>query len=132
MVIVRAEVVKPPQNPEIATDWFLALIKNLKMEVLLGPYVVYHPEVGNRGLTGIAAIKTSSITLHCWDEPSPAILQLDIYTCGCLELEVVWQALEEFLPTKISYKFIDREYDLKEISSGTLNMEIETFESVGC
>jgi S-adenosylmethionine/arginine decarboxylase-like enzyme len=119
MVMVRAEVTNPPTDPVATKQWILDLIKDLEMEVLLGPDVVYHPEIGNRGLTGIAAIKTSSIQMHCWDEPSPAILMFDVYTCGSLDLEIVWRALQTFSPTKISYKFFDREKDLVELSSGT-------------
>jgi S-adenosylmethionine/arginine decarboxylase-like enzyme len=119
MVMVRAEVLSPPTDPVTTKEWILELIKALDMEVLLGPDVVYHPEIGNRGLTGIAAIKTSSIQMHCWDEPSPAILMFDVYTCGELRLEVVWKALQVFSPVKISYKFFDREKELVELSSGT-------------
>ena len=120
MVVIRAEVKDPPSNTKKTEEWFFSFIKDLGMEVLLGPHVVYHPEIGNRGLTGIAGIKTSSITLHCWDEPDPAILMLDVYTCSSLDLEVVWKSLEIFSPIRLSYKYIDRDKDLVDIESKSM------------
>ena len=37
---------------------------------------------GNRGVTAFAIIETSHIAMHIWDEPNPALVQLDVYTCA--------------------------------------------------
>jgi S-adenosylmethionine/arginine decarboxylase-like enzyme len=96
----------------------LNLIKDIGMEVLDGPYTVYLDDPGNRGLTGVCIIKTSHITCQVWDEPMPGLVQLDIYTCGKMEIEDVLPAIRIFKPSKIEYKFIDREFNLKLLSEG--------------
>ncbi len=88
------------------------------MELYAGPFVKYLDEPGNRGATGVCIIKTSHIALHVWDETDPGIMQLDVYTCGCMELNDVVSALEVFQPTKVEYKFLDREHDLTLLAEG--------------
>ena len=84
----------------------------------MGPYAVYSDMVGNRGLTAVTIIETSHIAMHVWDEVDPALMQLDVYTCSTLDIEDVFDALEEFGPTKIEYKYIDREHDLTVLDHG--------------
>ncbi len=55
------------------------------MNVLSGPHVAHVDTPGNRGLTGVAIIETSHVAVHIWDEASPALVQLDFYTCGTLD-----------------------------------------------
>jgi len=85
------------------------------MKILFGPEARYVNVPGNRGLTCFAIIETSHIVMHTWDECQPAMIQLDVYTCGALDTDVVFDALREFGVTKMDYKFLDRETDLKEI-----------------
>ena len=83
---------------------------------MMGPYVKYSHMVGNRGITGAAIIETSHIVMHVWDEPDPALLQFDVYSCGEFNPETICQKIKkDFNTTKIEYKFLDREHDLKEI-----------------
>ena len=114
-VIIRAKVDHPPQHFEspFLTNWFYQLVEDLGMKVLLGPYVTYCRMKGNRGWTGIAAIETSHIALHIWDEDKPSLLQLDVYTCSSLDLDVVMEALHGFGPSDIEYLLLDRKDELK-------------------
>ena len=48
----------------------------------MGPYVKYCNMPGNRGITAVAIIETSHIAMHIWDEPKPALMQMDVYSCG--------------------------------------------------
>jgi hypothetical protein len=76
--------------------------------------------IGNRGITGVAIIETSHIVMHCWDEPDPALLQFDVYSCGEFDPETICEKIKkDFNTTKIEYKFLDREHDLKEIHTLT-------------
>lgn len=109
-VIVRAEVNSPPFDEARITDWLKRLVDDLGMKVMMGPIAGYSPIVGNRGLTAAVVIETSHIVLHAWDEENPAMLQLDVYTCSKLDLDVVWRAIEEFEPTHVDYKLLDREH----------------------
>jgi S-adenosylmethionine/arginine decarboxylase-like enzyme len=70
--------------------------------------VYYCATPGNRGLTATAIIETSNITLHTWDERSPAELQLDVFTCGALDVEAVLRFVGEFEPEHLSYFVLDR------------------------
>lgn len=90
------------------------------MNVLLGPYTVYSHMENNRGFTGICAIETSSITMHCWDEQSPSVLQLDVYTCADLDVNTVFDHVKQFNPVSIEYTVIDRDKTLKITDQGTI------------
>ena len=118
-LIVRAEAVSPPMNPEFLTKWLEDFIKFINMKVLMGPYVVYHDVPGNRGITGAAIIETSHIVMHVWDEPSPALMQFDVYSCGEFDPEQICRLIQrDFEITKIDYKFLDRENDLTDVGGG--------------
>jgi S-adenosylmethionine/arginine decarboxylase-like enzyme len=78
------------------------------MKTLLGPYATYCAVPGNAGLTAAVIIETSHIVLHCWDETSPAELQFDVYTCSHLNTQLIFDAMQEFEPTSIEYKLLDR------------------------
>jgi S-adenosylmethionine/arginine decarboxylase-like enzyme len=115
-LIIRAEVDKAPTNANyISSVWMPELIKSINMKILMGPFSTYSEMVGNRGLTAICIIETSHIALHTWDECSPHLLQLDVYTCSSLDPYQVSSMLLEFEPSKIEMKYLDRENNLTEI-----------------
>jgi S-adenosylmethionine/arginine decarboxylase-like enzyme len=53
--------------------------------------------------------------MHIWDEESPAMMQLDVYTCGPLDPYDVVAAIQEFEPVLVEMKYLDREQNLVEI-----------------
>jgi S-adenosylmethionine/arginine decarboxylase-like enzyme len=116
-LIVRAEVAAAPAESERdwLAQWFRQLIAALDMKLLSGPHIAYVDKPGNRGITAVAIIETSHIALHVWDEQSPALMQLDVYTCGALDVETVLERLDCFQPVKIETKFLDRETGLVEL-----------------
>jgi S-adenosylmethionine/arginine decarboxylase-like enzyme len=114
-LIIRAEVGNPLKEEKLAIDWMNKLVDKIGMKVMMGPFAKYLDVVGNRGLTAVAIIETSHIALHVWDEDKPALLQLDVYTCGPLDPYDVVEALREFHPTKIEMKYLDRENKLIEL-----------------
>ena len=115
-LIIRAEAVSPPVDEEFLRCWLEKFIEEIGMKVMMGPYVKYSNMVGNRGITGAAIIETSHIVMHVWDEPDPALLQFDVYSCGEFDPETICEKIKkDFNTTKIEYKFLDREHDLKEI-----------------
>ena len=114
-LIVRAEVTNPPKDETLAKEFLRELIQNINMKILFGPEAKYVDIPGNRGLTCFAIIETSHVVMHTWDECEPAMIQLDVYTCGALDTDVVFDSLRRFGVTKMDYKFLDRETDLKEI-----------------
>lgn len=108
-IIVRAEVNSPPFDVAKIGLWLEKLVSDLGMKIMMGPIMGYSPIVGNRGLTAAVVIETSHIVLHAWDEESPAMLQLDVYTCSHLDKNVVLDAIQEFDPVHVDYKILDRE-----------------------
>jgi len=118
-LIVRAEAVNPPMVEQQLKDWLCNFIESINMKVLMGPYVIYHDVPGNRGITGAAIIETSHIVMHVWDEPSPALMQFDVYSCGEFDPETICKKIKkDFDIVKIEYKFLDRDTELKDISGG--------------
>ena len=118
-LIIRAEAVSPPMEVPHLTDWLHNFIDFINMKVFMGPYVVYHNVPGNRGITGAAIIETSHIVMHVWDEPSPALMQFDVYSCGEFDAETICKKIQkDFNIVKIDYKFLDRETGLKDVSGG--------------
>jgi S-adenosylmethionine/arginine decarboxylase-like enzyme len=115
-LIVRAEVTNPPKDETLAKEFLKELIEGINMKILFGPEARYVDIPGNRGLTCFAIIETSHIVMHTWDECNPAMIQLDVYTCGALDTDVVFEFLRRFGVIKMDYKFLDRENDLKEIA----------------
>ena len=119
-LIIRAEAKNPPVDETILTEWFKKFIEEIGMKAMMGPYVKYSHMIGNRGITGAAIIETSHIVMHVWDEPDPALLQFDVYSCGEFDPEVICEKIKkDFNTTKIEYKFLDREHDLKELHTLT-------------
>ena len=112
-VIIRAEVLNPPTNENIAIKHVQTLIDRIGMKVLIGPFAKYVEMAGNRGLTVAAIIETSHVVLHAWDEQEPGLLQLDVYTCGAFDPRRVFEWVEEYYnPIKMEYKYLDREKGL--------------------
>ena len=122
-LIFRIETHNPPKDTKFITQWMIDLIHKLGMNVLFDPHVEYLDVKGNRGATGVCILAQSHCSLHVWDEPDPGLLEFDIYTCGSMELQEVVDALMVFEPTKMEYKFLDREHNLKLISEGFINIQ---------
>jgi S-adenosylmethionine/arginine decarboxylase-like enzyme len=91
------------------------LVSALKMQMLIEPIAVYSETFGNRGLTAMCALNTSSITMHCWDEKSPGTIHLDVFSCSEIIPEVVWECVSEFGIISMDYKFMDRENGFTDI-----------------
>lgn len=117
-LIIRAEITDPPYDAVDIKRWMRNLVDDIGMNILMGPYAVYSDMEGNQGLTAVTIIETSHIAIHVWDECEPALLQMDVYTCSTLNIDDVFKAIEEFKPTKIEYKYIDRENELTLIENG--------------
>ena len=115
-LIIRAEANKVPTDEEILIHWLKEFIDFIGMKILMGPYVKYCKMEGNRGITGIAVIETSHIAIHIWDEPVPALIQMDVYSCANFDpYKIANKIKEDFDVVKIDYKYLNRETGLKPI-----------------
>jgi S-adenosylmethionine/arginine decarboxylase-like enzyme len=114
-LIIRAEVNSPPKEAEWVKDWLGHLVEKIGMTICDGPHASYVDVPGNCGVTGVVIIETSHIAIHVWDEPNPALIQLDVYTCGPFNKQDIFDELQQFEPSKVEWKFLDREHGLKEL-----------------
>jgi len=115
-LIIRAEVNNPPKDVNKLTVWLKDFISYINMKIMLGPYVAYCNNEGNRGITGIAVIETSHIAIHVWDEPVPALIQFDVYSCANFDpYKIADKIKQDFDVIKMDYKFLNRETGLKPI-----------------
>ena len=120
-LIIRAETLYTPNDANHAKEWLTELVEKIDMKLLSvvnpNPNAGYCEVAGNRGLTAIALIETSHIILHAWDEKRPGLVQLDLYSCAPFEVQTVIDHMQVWSPTKIEYKFLDRENSLIEIET---------------
>ena len=115
-LIIRAEANKVPTDEEQLTEWLREFIDSINMKILMGPYVKYCKMEGNRGITGIAVIETSHIAIHVWDEPNPALMQIDVYSCAEFDVDEIAEKIKsDFDVIKLDYKYLNRETGLKPI-----------------
>ena len=112
-LIIRAEANKVPTDEEQLTEWLKEFIDSIDMKILMGPYVKYCNVEGNRGITGIAVIETSHIAIHVWDEPNPALMQIDVYSCAEFNVDEIANKIKsDFDVVKLDYKYLNRETGL--------------------
>ena len=115
-LIIRAEASRPPTDEEQLQNWMREFIESINMKVFMGPYVTYCNMPGNKGITAVAIIETSHIAMHIWDEPKPALLQMDVYSCGDFNhTEICKKIMDDFDIHKIEYKYLNRETGLQDI-----------------
>ena len=117
-LIVRAEVRNPPKDTKKMEAWMSNMVSAIGMQELAAPRAIYSDMVGNRGLTCDVILNTSNAVIHTWDEVDPGLFMLDVYTCGALDPNIIFDLLDEFEPTKIEYMYIDREHGLKVLETG--------------
>jgi S-adenosylmethionine/arginine decarboxylase-like enzyme len=109
-LLINAKVNNPIKSEDEAIEFLTELVKAIDMKIIKGPFASYVDVEGNRGLTAIVMIETSHIAFHIWDEPSPAILQFDLYTCGVLNQKAVLETIKsKFAVAQFDYVLLDRE-----------------------
>ena len=112
-LIIRAEANKVPTDEKQLTKWLKDFIDYIDMKILMGPYVKYCNVEGNRGITGIAVIETSHIAIHVWDEPNPALMQIDVYSCAEFDVDQIAEKIkQDFDVVELDYKYLNRETGL--------------------
>lgn len=114
-IILRIEANNPP-GQQALEKWMSDLVEKIGMKKLAGPICAEVTDVpGNVGPTCVVVIETSHIACHVWSEPDPALIQLDVYTCGPFDPHDVLEHIKVWEPVKVEYKYLDREHGLAEI-----------------
>lgn len=117
-LMLRGHITNPPKNEDEVIQWTRELVSFLNMKILQGPFATYLDVEGNRGLTCVTMIETSHIAFHIWDESDPALIQLDIYTCGSLDIYGTLSYLKTFFDfTSYEYLVYDREHSFNLIEA---------------
>ena len=122
-LIIRAAVNEPITSEKELKKWLRDLVKIIKMKIIKGPYASYVSKEGNRGITGIVMIETSHISIHIWDETTPALVQCDVYSCAEFQQGEVIMHLGIMKPKKIEYMMVDRS---KEISCEPIQLHLHS------
>jgi S-adenosylmethionine/arginine decarboxylase-like enzyme len=118
-LLVNAKILNPFDEPQQGISFLTDLVDQIQMKILHPPVSHYVDKEGNKGLTGIVLIETSHIAFHIWDEPKPALLQFDLYTCGTLNFRKVLSIIQHtFNVVNINYIMFDRENGFQEEASG--------------
>ena len=117
--ILTANVKNCPSDPKYMNAWMKQLIKNIDMEIFMGPYSKYSEMEGNKGVTSVAIITTSHIALHFFngENGEPSKLALDVYSCKSFDVRDVLLSIEEFEPYNVDYLFLERNDKIKNKNS---------------
>lgn len=124
-VIVRAYVWNPPKSEKLLARWCREVIEVVGMKCIAGPLCVYSDMEGNKGYTAVAVLDFSHLSIHVWDEISPALIEFDLFSCKSFDIELVLKKLDEFGIKTFSKTIINRdEFDDKlqtrEATEGTI------------
>ena len=125
-LLVRAEVSNPIKEERILKKWLKELVNKIDMKIIKGPFASYVEVPGNKGITGFVMIETSHIAIHIWDEPDPALVQFDVYSCANFSTHEVIMHMKLMNPIKIEHLFIDRGngFNISDISNWSVKKEI--------
>jgi S-adenosylmethionine/arginine decarboxylase-like enzyme len=109
-LLIRALVDQAPDKEFDLDSALKDLVSRINMKILAGPFTAFCPNEGNVGFSGTVIIETSHIAIHCWNEPKPNVIQLDVYTCSDMAIKDVTDWLDEnFGVLMVDMKFLDRE-----------------------
>ena len=111
--ICTAKLCNPPKNLRDLNCQIRKLVRAIDMRILDGPHSVYCDTVGNVGYTSVTVIETSHIAFHMWTEQSPAMVQIDVYSCKQFSKQQVLDWLAEFNPIQVEMFYLDRKDTIK-------------------
>lgn len=118
-LLVKCWVKNPPLTENEVNKWLIDLVAAAGMKVVAGPTSVLVSEPGNEGVTGTITLATSHASIHIWDALDPALIQFDIYSCKCFELEQIMNCFKDWEPVKYDWMMIDRNEGIEVTAEGT-------------
>lgn len=131
ILMVRAEIDRKVfdtlSEKKDLTKWMKDTVAALGMKIVIAPRHFYVTDEHNAGWTGSLNLSTSHFAYHHWNNPDAeimqnkeaALLQFDIYTCGCLgesEVASVLRLVDEtFGIVYVNYLLLDRAQNYFEV-----------------
>ena len=119
-LLMKCWVTNPPKEVDVLNNWFINLVETVGMKVVGGPTSVYVSDPGNEGLTGTVTLATSHASIHIWDNLEFPMLQFDIYSCKCFELDEVVECFKPWGLIRGEWVMIDRNENPKIIQEGII------------
>jgi S-adenosylmethionine/arginine decarboxylase-like enzyme len=109
--MLRAEICRPLLTCANARRFLREAIRACEMNIINGAHAVLGTVPGNEGVSATAILDFSHAALHEWPHREPAVLQLDIYTCGAIEptAELIAPLLAPLGVIRVSAMSVDRE-----------------------
>lgn len=130
-LLITAKTPYPIMSKRKMKKWLKRLVEEIGMYRIKGPFAHYVDKPGNKGLTAVVMIETSHIALHIWDEPDPAHVQFDIYTCAGLDVgSTLNTIIKDLQLTEIAWVFFDRANGFHQVSGGNSIEEIRAMVAV--
>jgi S-adenosylmethionine/arginine decarboxylase-like enzyme len=83
------------------------------MNVCIEARSFYVDTPGNEGLTGQIGLSTSHIAIHIWDNVSPALVQMDVYSCKPFDNNTIIKELNKWKLSKFEFLSLDRSEGFK-------------------
>lgn len=127
-LLINAQILDPPgpDSCEQINAFMRGMVEHVRMKVMLDPVSAWCDEPGNEGITSTVILTTSHCAMHIWNlpDPQPSMMQFDLYSCAPFDVGEVFDYIKRhFKVISASYKFLDRENDLVEISRGRLGQD---------
>jgi S-adenosylmethionine/arginine decarboxylase-like enzyme len=112
-LLIKAYIKNPPTSAPHLESWLTRLVSAIKMKVVIPARAKYVDSVGNKGLTGQIGLETSHAAIHVWDDVTPGLIQMDVYSCKEFDNDVVIKMIEEFEIVSYELMCIDRNNNFK-------------------
>lgn len=87
-LMINAETAFPITNKWQLRKFLKGIAETVGVHRVGGTRVRYSRRAGARGLIGSLMLDTSHISIHIFDEPTPAHVRIDVYTSNSMDVEL--------------------------------------------
>lgn len=95
-LLIKAYVDNSPTDTREIELWLEDLVTKIGMKVVIPARAVNVSTPGNSGPTAQVGLETSHAALHIWNEQTPHMLQMDVYSCKAFNTDAVLEKIKEW------------------------------------
>ncbi len=95
-LLIKAYVNNAPSDCTTVEQWLEDLVHKIGMKVVIPARAVNVITPGNSGPTAQVGLETSHAALHIWNEETPHMLQMDVYSCKSFDTDAVIEKIKEW------------------------------------